>query len=315
MCKMNKKTLLLISTLFLTLACNAGASPQTETPPPASPTIATASIKISTPTETIPSQTPTSTPKPLGVFTLSVLVDTTSEPVTREQAQTLVNESSRILYGLTGFVFEMVDFQEINTGASTKDMVQSYLNTSPAIIPNGIILFSFGDNGDAKRYGGYAYTYLGPDGFRNPFIAPGAIQRDLYVGVIHFRHRYAQCGYGDSNTPISDVSIGGECRGQAQVACVGKYDYTICSDTVNHLYASTPTYFSSSTFVHEIMHPFGELLNKDHYGTAECTDMMQSGRSARRYKRDIFDRSLAEFQYYTGMCPYVFDNFVNSYKP
>lgn len=209
----------------------------------------------------------------------------------------------------------MLDFQEINTGGGTRDMVQSYLNSSPATIPNGIILFSFGDNGDAKQYGGYAYAYIGPDGFRNQFVAKGAIERDLYIGVVHFGHRYAQCGYGDADFPISEISIGGECRGQGEIVCIEKFDYQICSDTVDHLYASTPTYFSSSTFVHEIMHPFGELLNKDHYGTVECTEMMQLRISDRPYKNDVFDPSLREFQHYTGICPYVFDNFVNSYSP
>jgi hypothetical protein len=312
---MNKKTIFLILVVFLSIACNIGVPSPTQVavPEPSTQTIVSAPLEIATSTRVIPAST--STPEPLGVFTLAVLVDTTSEPVTREQAQTLVNESSQILHGLTGFVFKMVDFQEIDTGGASRDMVQSYLSVPPAIIPNGIILFSFGDNGDAKRYGGYAYTYIGPEGFRNQFVAPGAIERDLYVGVIHFGHRYAQCGYGDSETPISDVSIGGECRGQTDIACAQKYDYQICSDTVEHLYSSTPTYFSSSTFVHEIMHPFGKLLNKDHYGTAECADVMQSGISNRPYHDDPFDRTLGEFQSYAGICPYVFDSFVNSHTP
>lgn len=313
--QMNKKLFPLFSILLLTLACNIGVPSPTEIPLLSSATIVPAPIETLPPTKIIPS--PTSTPAPLGVFTLAVLVDTTSEPVTREQAQILVDESAQILYRLTGFVFEMVDFQEINVGGPTKGMVQSYLDTSPAMIPNGIILFSFGDNGDAKRYGGYAYTYLGPETFHNSFVAPDDIARDIYIGVVHFGHGYAKCGYGDSDTPISDVSIGGECRGQIEIACVEKYDYQMCTDTVDHLYASTPTYFSSSVFVHEIMHPFGDLLNKDHYGTAECTAMMEKLKSKRPYKNEIFDRELKlkESQSYTGMCPYVFDNFINSYKP
>lgn len=310
---MNKNTVLLISFLFLTLACNISAPAPTKTPPPASPTIVPAPIDTIAPTNIVPS--PTSPPEPLGVFTLAVLVDTVAEPVTREQAQTLIDESSQILYGLTGFVYEMVDFQELNTGGSIKDMVKSYLSTSPAIIPNGIILFSYGDDNIAKLYGGYAIVYIGPEGFQNSFVAPGGIERDIYVGVIHFGHHYSQCGYGDSTIPISAVSIGGECRGQVEIACTEKFGYQMCSDTVNNLYASTPTYYSSSVFVHEIMHPFGQLLNKDHYGTQECTAMMKSGISQRHYKDEVISLDLTEFQQYTGMCPYVFDNFVNSYKP
>lgn len=121
----------------MTLACNLGVPVPTEILSPASPTIVPAPIDIITPTNIIPA--PTS--NPLGVFTLSILVDVSSEPVTREQAETIVDESSQILYDLTGFVFDMVDFQEVIGGGSVESMIQNYLNSPPAVIPNGIIIF------------------------------------------------------------------------------------------------------------------------------------------------------------------------------
>jgi hypothetical protein len=233
--------------------------------------------------------------------------------VTREQAQTIVEEASGILFRLTGFKPEMIDFQEVSNGGTTHAIVQEYLESALTAIPDGVILFSFGDDGMAKMYGGYSFTSPGPAGYVSHFVSPYADENVIYVGVIHFGHRYARCGYGDSETPISNVSVDGECRNQPGTACVEKFGYSMCSDAVDDLYASTPTYFASDSFVHEIMHPFGPNGNQDHYGTLECTAAMQSGISTRPYQADPFNAEEADF--YTNMCPFVFDNFVNSYRP
>ncbi len=256
--------------------------------------------------------TPTPAPEAPNTFSLSVLVDLNSEPVTREQAQMIVDEASGILSGLTGFKMKMIDFQEISSGGTTHAMVQEYVKSTSAVLPNGVILFSFGDDGMAKMYGGYSFTVPGPTGYVNRFISPYGQESDLYVGVIHFGHRFARCGYDDSETKVSDVSIDGECRNQPGTTCVEKFGYSMCSNAVDDLYASTPTYMASSSFVHEIMHPFGPHGNEDHYFTPECTAAMRSGISTRPYHADTFD--LDESSFYVSMCPFVFDNFVKSYR-
>jgi hypothetical protein len=247
-----------------------------------------------------------------GVFTVAVLVDLDSEAVTETQAQAIVDEASAILFRLTGFVLEMVDFREVRNAAGTSAMVGDYINSSPAVIPNGILLFSFGDDNAAKTYGGYSFSYVVPD-HANAFQAPDAPAGSVYVNVVHYGHRFARCGYGDSDTPVSDVSIDGECFNQPGTACLEKDGYQMCSTAVDHLYASTPTYMASSTLVHEIMHPFGPNGNLDHYHTDECTSRMASGTSQRPYHPEPFDR--VESDSYVNMCPFVFDIFVNSYQP
>ncbi len=302
---MKTKVLLFGLLLALTLACNFGSVAPTQVPPQPLTTSDAAPTAIAIPA--------TSTPEAVGVFTLSILVDQTSELVRREQAQTIVDEASDILFGLTSFQLEMIDFQEFSGGGATRSIIQKYLESTPAVQPNGIILFSFGDDGMAKTYGGYAYTLPGPAGYVNPFISPYVHENDLYIGVIHFGHRFARCGYGDSETKISDVSIDGECRNQPGTACVEKFGYSMCSNAVNDLYASTPTYMAASSFVHEIMHSFGPSGNQDHYWTPECTARMKTGISARPYQVDTFNSDEAD--HYVNMCPFIFDKFVNSYKP
>jgi hypothetical protein len=301
----------LILLILILTSCNMpGASPATE------PAVV-APVLTETPADSAalqPVDRSTATPSPIpysGVFTLSVLADTSSEPVTRDQAQTLVNEASGILAGLTNFAFEMVDFREYS--GSVDSILQSYFSDPGYVRSDGIIIFSYGDNGFARDLGGYAFPAPGPAGFVSRFKSPYAPENSVYVGVIHFSHRFGECGYGGGETPISVVSVGGECRNQPGTACVEKFGYQMCGNLVNELYASTPTYMASSTFVHEIMHPFGEFGNFDHYFTAECTERMASGISSRPYQSAYFDSAEADF--YVNMCPYVFDVFVNSYLP
>ncbi|PWH14346.1 MAG: hypothetical protein DDG60_07960 [Anaerolineae bacterium] len=305
-------------------ACNLPASvPPTETPlrmtetpfqikiaPTDLPTLTTTPIPpTSTPT---PTPTPTASPTPLrGMFRLSVLVDTDSQTVSREQAQALVEEASTILARLTGFGFEMVDFQE--TSGTIDAILAKYFASPGYTTSDGIIIFSHGDNGEAKLYGGYGFARRGPKGFISRFQSPFVDKNSVYIGVVHFGHRYAACGYGGNEEPVSTVSIGGECRGEVGTACVEKHGYQMCSNAVNELYASTPTYFSSATFVHEMMHSFGENENMDHYFTPECTATMQRLASRRPYKSQTYD--MAEADFYVNMCPYVFDVFMDSYRP
>ncbi len=246
----------------------------------------------------------------LGVFTLAVLVDLDSEPVSREQAQVVVNEASQILEGLTGFTLEMIDFREVSNTSNTNSIIADYISSNPIVIPNGFVIFSYGDDDFAKSRGGYAIAYTVP-GFRNTFESPQLAPGTLIGAVLHYSHRYAKCGYGDSDTMISSVSINGECRNQPGIACVEKFDYLMCINAVDNLYASTRTYMTSSSLVHEIMHSFGLYGNQDHSWTQECDAEMAKGISQRPY----ISGDLANSQFYSGMCPYVFDIFGNSYHP
>ncbi len=102
------------------------------------------------------------------------------------------------------------------------------------------------------------------------FISPYASQPIYHVGVVHFGHPCAGCGYGADplqETPLQDTSSNGECRGQDGVECVERNGYSMCLTGLADLYASTVTFFAASTIVHETMHNFGEGVDIDHYGT------------------------------------------------
>jgi hypothetical protein len=224
-----------------------------------------------------------------------------------EQAEAVNAEASNILYGLTGFGIDMVDFAEDSSGATAESMGQAYLAQHADSPPNGLIIYSFGDDNDrAKLFGGYSQWIHVPGSFTNSFVSPLHGSHEVYVAVIHFSHKYAACGYAGTDSIQSAVSSNGECRGVDGVACVPFNNYQICEDAVDHLYASTPTYFTATSVVHEFMHPFGPAGIDDHYGTAECNKAMN-------WPAYYFDFNYA--QRYNGICPYIYDLFVDSYQP
>jgi hypothetical protein len=288
----------------LALACNAPI-------PAASPTVPAVATSLFASTQTVPAASPTpavaaTTTRVRAYFRVAMLVDTTSEPVTREQAQNLLNDANRIFVELSGFGYQMTDFAEDALGGPMNRIVDRYLQAHAASLPNGIVVFSFGDDGRARLYGGYSYWVPGPPGFRNEFVSPVAGAGQIYVAVIHFSHKYAACGYGGTDSIQSPVSVGGECRNQSGTACVQHNGYSMCANAVGNLYASTSTYFSASTIVHEFLHPFSDGGDQDHYATPECNARMG-------WPAGFFD--FIESEYYNGMCPFVYDIFVKSYQP
>jgi hypothetical protein len=240
------------------------------------------------------------------VFTVAVIVDLQSERVTRAQAEAVVHEAGTFLQPLAATSLVMTDFVEDGAGGSTNDMASRYINTHAGAPPNGLVIFSFGENGQAKLVGGYSYAIAGPPGFRNVFASPVVGSGQVYVAVVHFSHKYAACGYGASETVQSESALDGECRNQPAMACVQHNGYSMCADSVPHLYASTPAYFAASTIVHELMHPFSAGGDLDHYNTPECNTRMG-------YPPQFFD--LQESQYHNGLCPYVYEAFASSFQP
>jgi hypothetical protein len=293
---------LLVSTAGLPTVPTETESPvdsKTESPPlPASTTETTSPPIAPTVTQPADQQAP--------AFGVAVIVDTQSEAVGRDQAQAVIGEASRFLRALTPIDLVMTDFVEDPGGGSSSDIASRYIGSHATGLPSGLVIFSFGDAGQAKSAGGYSYAISGPAGFRNPFVSPVTGGSQIYVAVVHFSHKYAPCGYGTSESVQQTTSINGECRNQPGTACVQQNGYSMCSDSVGHLYASTPTYFAASTIVHQLVQLFSPGGDKDHFSTPECNTRMG-------YPRQFHD--LQEDQYHNGLCPYVYEEFRKSFQP
>jgi len=243
---------------------------------------------------------------PIPVFGAAVIVDARSEPVMREQAAELIREANSFLQPLSSINLLMTDYSEDGAGGSTNDMASRYVSAHAAALPNGLVILAFGDDGRAKRDGGYSYAIAGPPGFTNAFVSPLTGSEQIYVVVVHYNHRYAECGYGGTDTATSTTALQGECRGQTGLACVQRNGYPMCSDSTMHLYASTRTHAVASSIVHELLHLFSPGGDLDHYDTPEC-------RSRMGYPEQF--RDLQETQYNNGLCPYVYEEFRRSYQP
>lgn len=269
---------------------------------------------LSTPAGSQAAPSPNASIQPIGVFKLAVIVDLSSELVSREQAHRVVAEADQILLDQTGIGFTMVDFVEITPDSRVIDLASDYIATHPENLPNGILIFSFGDENTARSYGGYFLTLPAPAGFVNEYVSSTYGDNQIYVAINHFGHRYAACGYGDEevDAPVQASSFNGECRNLDGVACVENNGYSMCCNAVDNLYASTPTYFTASSIVHEFLHPFGPNGVEDHYYTPTCNQAMAEEASLRRYSEEF---SLEESESYNGLCPYVYDNLEFGYRP
>ena len=275
--------------------------------PTASPATRTAFVETATAiaptTETV---TVEATAPPLS-FAISILVDLDSQSVPAEGLAIALEEASTLLLERTGFVFTLLEVVEGRPTDSIGPWVSDYLAGKAPPIPNGVVVFSYGEHDFARSRGGYSFNIPAPAGFVNAFVSPVAGGRSVYVAVLHWGHRFGACGYDESGNLVSEVAIDGQCRNQPGTTCTTHNGYSMCSNVVDDPYASTPTYFVAANFVHEFLHPFGLYLNYDHYGTAECREVMGWG------SEWVF--SDAEASYWLNMCPYVYDNFRASYRP
>jgi hypothetical protein len=245
-------------------------------------------------------------PTTAGDFNVAVIVDTTSDPVSREQAEAILEIADGKLIGLTGFSLKLIDFVEDDSGGSIESLVQNYMENR-STLPNGILVFSVGDDDQAKINRAYARQYQGPDGFRNAFASPYRKDGTMYVAILQFNHRYAACGYGVTRDTIqSPVSIGDECPGDAGQACAEWEGMQVCPVALPFLEGHTPIEMASGPVIHEFMHAFGNRRGGDHYGTEACN-------AAMGWPSDYFDQE--ESETYNGFCPDAYKVFIDSYQP
>ena len=289
------------------LACISSSPSATPAATSLFPTVSTAAENTATSQPAEPTFGTTSTPvtesKP--GFEAAVIVDTTSEQVTREQAQSIFKEASSFLTEFTPFGIDMVDFVDDGGGGSTRDMVNRYLAGHPANPLNGIVIFSSGDGGQARLSGGYGYSVPAGE-MQNAFVSPAVGANQIYVAVVDSTYKYMACGYGGSDTLQSSTSLQGECGNQTGTACVQQNGYSMCANAVGNLYMSTPTHFVSSAIIRGLLHNFGEGGEQDNYATPACNARMG-------YPSSYFD--LQESEYYNGLCPFIYENFTKSYQP
>ena len=298
--------------MLATLACNLPdsglpPSPSTTASPNSTPTAP--QDAVSSPTSEAPTPTlPELTGEAMGGFQVAILVDLSSEPVARAAAEAVPQEASTLLQYQTGFVFDVIAFRQMERTGTINQMASTYLNTLAPQTPNGLVIFSYGDDDRARLYGGYSGWVVGPEGYRNTFVSPVAGDQHVYLAVMHWSERYGECGYGGSDEVVSQTSIGGECRNQPSTACVQRSGYSMCANVVDDLYASTPTYFLAASIVHEFIHPFGTGTNDDHYGTPQCQQAMG-------WTEATWTFSVKDAERFNVQCPNLYAAFDRGYRP
>jgi len=241
-------------------------------------------------------------------FKIAVIVDAVTDPVSREEVEAVLALVTPAFNEVTGFRLETVEIVEDGEGGSIERIATSYIEQAREA-PNGILIFSVGDDDRAIINRAYAQQVPGPAGFRNLFVSPIPHLGDshVYIAVVQFNHLFAACGYGGMDTIQSPVSIGDECRGEVGSACAAWEGMQVCQIALPFLEGRTRIDMVAEPVVHEFLHPFGLLGGpNNHYGSEACNLAMG-------WEPDHFDE--AESASYAGMCPNVVENFANSYKP
>lgn len=244
-------------------------------------------------------------PAQAGSFRVAVIVDTTTDPVSRAQAEAVLAIANERLIELTGIGLQLHEFVEDDSGGSIADLVGDYMGRGRTPV-NGILVFSVGDDDRAKINRAYAQQIPAPAGYRNAFVSPTLGDGYVYVAVLQFGYRYAACGYAGGDTIQGQVSGNGECRGVDGEACVGWNGMQVCQSALEFLEGHTPIDMAAGPVIHEFMHAFGNRGPEDHYGSRACNEAL--GRQP-----DHFD--WAESEYYNGFCPDVYGVFADSYRP
>jgi hypothetical protein len=106
---------------------------------------------------------PTAPPPSFGI---SILIDLDSEPVPAEGLATALEEASALLQEPTRFVFTVLEVVEGRPPASIDDWVSAYLASKAPPIPNGVVVFSYGEGDLARSRSGYSSFVPGPPGYR-----------------------------------------------------------------------------------------------------------------------------------------------------
>jgi hypothetical protein len=245
------------------------------------------------------------TPEAAGFFKVAVIVDTTSDPVSREQAEAVLAIANEKLIDLTGFGLQLHEFVEDDSDGSIASLVENYMKHT-STLPNGILIFSVGDDDRAKIHRAYAQQISAPEGFRNAFVSPYLGDGYMYLAVLQFNYRYAACGYADTDTIQSPVSSGGECPGKDGEACAEWEGMQVYQAALPFLEGHTPIDLAPGPVIHEFIHAFGAKGPDDHYTSEACHQAMG-------WEPDHYD--LEEAEYYNDFCPNVYGVFADSYRP
>ncbi|MFZ5365112.1 MAG: hypothetical protein ACOZBH_02865 [Patescibacteria group bacterium] len=240
-----------------------------------------------------------------GVLDVDIIVDDDSGyNINSGEIATFFTIARNELYKRTGRVMEKrnIDFLPLGNGTES-DMVREHLSKQ-LMIPEAIIIFTFGNGNSAKIFGGYSAHYFLDTQFCSEFRGTSNV---IPLIITDWHHWYARCGYDDNLNRISDVSIEGECGNIRGTTCVLRDDkeYYMCENYMNDLYSNL-NFETAALVIHELLHQYQAGGVSMHYGTAECIETLNSN-----LLQDPNFRINSQKNY--GMCPTSYEFLRNSF--
>ena len=259
------------------------------------------------------------------ILKIGVMIDDLSYTISDQEVQEVINAVSLELQQKTHIPAKLHGIQHIHEtlpplnpeGSTSNPIFNHYIKTHENM-PNYIILFT---GQGTRETSGWAMKSINlcERGFANEFVSLIHGNSYIYGSFIDWTHRFAACGYDQElylqtgeYHQISDVSLdNGTCINQEGIECVFNQmvNYNVCSNVYDGgLYFRYEKAFLVGTIIHELMHAFGTHQDGDHFGTSQCDTEMNG--------RYYWGREgpLVTSQEYAGICPYVFQNFTNSFN-
>lgn len=227
-----------------------------------------------------------------------IVVDTDSYDPSASELQEFVRLVNNILVARTDTEIQLLGVQRLSYGVFGENWVyEAYKN-----MPDPEFVIFLKADSISMRSGGYSASYESREpGFASRFKNKDDQRNQIVVSVSAWKHQFGMCGYDSTGKHISSVALPGQCRNRSGVQCILQNEYYQCSDEemLTSFYGRNVYGFSAGIAVHELMHQFGRNGNLDHYGSGECAGLGAT--------------DLHASQEYVGICPYVFDRFVQSY--
>ena len=205
-------------------------------------------------------------------------------------------------------------------------LLNNYFYEDKNSFPEYVVIFD--NEGTARINGGFGgeYSIYWLDPTMGDFYEPESEQKycsefgilnypyNLPMATVDFGHKFAACGYNEEQTQI--ISDKGVCKGE-ETNCIWKNGYQMCSNSQDSFYAQDTLILSANVLVHELLHSYADdPIYLEHFSTQCAYDKLGWDPEISFYEQleafgtiPPFDDVLQE---YAGMCPYVWQQFINS---
>lgn len=163
------------------------------------------------------------------------------------------------------------------------------------------------------------YAQFSEGDYCNRFYAPVTKSQGIYIAFVDWTHYYGWCGYDRPHylstgewKKISDVSVGGECKGAQGLECVydSEQEFYFCPNLLNDPQQKL-SFSTGWAIAHELLHSYGMSdAFGHHWGHKKCRLYYGEGSNVDYYN---VAKNYLDIGKYLTLCPYIIQNSEKSF--